>query len=73
MAKQTDYSLCRDCKSRKVEYRVSTTGTPLKHGYCRDCYERNAAKSVRGCGRFCTPRDPEKMENVRETKFGIDR
>ena len=73
MAKKTDYSMCRDCKVRKVEYKISTTGVPLKHGYCRECYERRASRSSRGSSFLGRGRDPEAMENVRETKYGLDR
>jgi hypothetical protein len=68
-----NYSTCRDCKVKPVEYRVSVDGKPVKHGVCRDCYERKVCRSVRGVSKFRQPRDPEMMENTRETKFGIDR
>lgn len=67
-----DLSLCRECQSRPIEYTTSITGCKLKHGVCRDCYERRAARNPRGFHPK-PKRNRDQAEDTRETKYGVDR
>lgn len=66
-----DKKLCRECQSRPIDYTTSITGAELKHGICRDCHERRAARrpgtGVRSGG---NSRSAEMKENTHETKNG---
>lgn len=65
-------SLCRECQLRPIEYDTSITGSKVKHGLCRDCYERRAARGQSGAGLalFKSRRTRDMQENTYETKHG---
>ena len=70
MAKNT--LLCGKCQLWPVLYTVSSTGNPLKHGVCRECYETGAgsgrtSKTGGGSGQR---RTIDQKENTYETKHG---
>lgn len=73
MSRKNDPTLCWECQRKPVEYKTSVTGATLKHGICRDCYERRASRVGRGSGFSSKRRSGDAAENVRETKYGIDR
>lgn len=69
-----DKSLCWECQLRRVDYMFSVTGVKLRHGLCRECYERKACGSHGNTGLGSRDRRTEEMkENIRETKFGVER
>ena len=66
-----DKTKCRECQSRPIEYTTSITGATLKHGVCRDCYERRASRVPGNGGNFGrNGRTTEMKENTYETKYG---
>lgn len=67
-----DKSKCRECQAAPIEYTTSVTGCKLKHGVCRSCYERRAARHPEW-GSKKTRRTQDMMEKQHETKYGIDR
>ena len=66
-----DKSLCAKCQEQKIDYITSTTGKILKHGLCRDCYERGAGSGrTSNSGSWRDRRSSEQKEDTYETKYG---
>jgi len=61
-------SLCWECQMRKIEYTTTITGSPMKNGLCRDCFEMKGARR-NGSIRW-EKRTDEMKENTHETKHG---
>lgn len=65
---------CRECDIAPAVYDIGVTGNRIETGYCRSCFERLAARYLRGgIHTDRTKRSLEKREVVHETKFGVDR
>ena len=66
-----DKSKCRDCQFSGIEYTTDPAGKPVRHGFCRSCFEQRAyraqGKGGGGSGRF---RSADARENTEETKHG---
>lgn len=59
------------CQRKSIVYTTSPTGKTLKHGICRDCYERQAGSGRTGMGsQWKDRRTEEEKEDVCETKYG---
>jgi len=62
--------LCSKCQLGGIGYKVRPDGRPLKHGICRDCYERDAGSGHTAHGAGPRYRSPEMMEDTHETTYG---
>lgn len=66
-----DKTKCSDCQLNSIDYETSVTGVPVKHGFCRNCFEKRMARHAGdGMNRFRSRRPLSAQENTYETKHG---
>ena len=64
---------CFECKMAAPTIFVNRNGQKTKRGRCQSCFEKMIARATRGIGWSAGRRTAEKKEDVRETKYGVDR